>query len=188
MEALLFLQNRKSPRAFDPYRPVTGKMLRDIIEAFRWAPSSFNKQPWRLVVVERKEQLQHMHEVMSAWNRSWVTRAPVLIAVLGNPDEQDEPDGRPQYMMDCGLAIGNMLLTGCAMDLAIHAIIGWSEEKVKGILGVPDPFRVVALIAVGHPGKLEDMPKEVQTAERRPPQRKEVKDFVFRERFGDPFA
>jgi nitroreductase len=188
MEALQFLRNLKSPRAFDPDRPVSAPQIKNLIEAFRWSPSSFNKQPWRLIIINDKAQQERIHEAMSEWNQSWVPRAPLLMAVLGNPEEQDEPDGRPQYMMDCGLAIENLLLQGCAMDLAIHAIVGWKEETVKEILAVPDPFRIVALVAIGHPGRMEDLPEAVQETEKRPTSRKAVKEFVFQDRFGDAFG
>ena len=47
---------RWSPRAFDAARPVTRAELMKLFEAARWAPSSFNAQPWRFIVLERDTQ------------------------------------------------------------------------------------------------------------------------------------
>lgn len=186
MEIHELLRDRRSPRAIDPNKPVDKETVHTLIEAFRWAPSSFNRQPWRLVVVRDKSTQGKIHEVMSERNKMWVPKAPVLIVVLGNPEEQDKPDGRDQYLVDCGLGIENMLLQGNALGLAIHATVGWKEEPVRKALQVPDPFRAVAVVAVGHPGRAEDLPEPLQQSEKAPRSRKEAKDLVFYERFGNP--
>ncbi len=46
------LQKRWSPRAFSA-RPVESDKLRSLFEAARWAPSSFNEQPWSFIVATR---------------------------------------------------------------------------------------------------------------------------------------
>jgi nitroreductase len=43
------LKNRWSPRAFDT-RPVEPNNLRSLLEAARWASSSYNAQPWHFIV------------------------------------------------------------------------------------------------------------------------------------------
>jgi nitroreductase len=48
------IRDRWSPRAFDPVREVSRADLRRLFEAARWAPSSFNEQPWRFVVADRR--------------------------------------------------------------------------------------------------------------------------------------
>ena len=47
------LQRRWSPRAFSD-KPVEREALLRLFEATRWAPSSYNEQPWRYVVVTRE--------------------------------------------------------------------------------------------------------------------------------------
>ena len=63
------LQRRWSPRAFDP-RPVERAVLLRLFEAARWAPSSFNEQPWRYIVTSQEdpERLKEAQNVLSPGN------------------------------------------------------------------------------------------------------------------------
>ena len=47
------LQNRWSPLAFAP-KTVDLSTLQSLFEAARWAPSSFNEQPWSFIVATRE--------------------------------------------------------------------------------------------------------------------------------------
>ncbi len=44
--------DRWSPRAYDA-QPITHEELFTVLEAGRWAPSSFNLQPWRFLYAQR---------------------------------------------------------------------------------------------------------------------------------------
>jgi len=48
------LTQRWSLYAFDP-RPVAEADLRSLFEAARWAPSSYNEQPWRYIVATKDD-------------------------------------------------------------------------------------------------------------------------------------
>ena len=50
MEVTEAIRNRKSTRAFLP-KPVDKKLIKDILECARWAPSGVNSQPWQVAVV-----------------------------------------------------------------------------------------------------------------------------------------
>ena len=58
MEVTEAIPNRKSTRAFLP-KPVDKKLIKDILECARWAPSGVNSQPWQVAVVfeETKNKL-----------------------------------------------------------------------------------------------------------------------------------
>ena len=60
---------------------------------------------------------------------------------------------------------------------------GWDEEKVLEKFKIPDPYRVVALFAVGYPGNFEDLPPEVQEKDKKPSTRKSLSEFVFYDNF-----
>lgn len=48
LEILPILKERYSPRVFAE-TPISETELRTIFEAGRWAPSSYNRQPWRTI-------------------------------------------------------------------------------------------------------------------------------------------
>ena len=74
------ISRRWSPRAILG-RPVEPEKLRLVMEAARWAPSSFNEQPWRFLVATREEPewLERLQSYLSSGN-AWARGAPVLVA------------------------------------------------------------------------------------------------------------
>jgi hypothetical protein len=55
---------------------------------------------------------------------------------------------------------------------------GFDCEKARNVLGIPDLFQVEAMIAVGRPGKKEDLPPDLQEREI-PSPRKKVSGIAF---------
>src|SRR5438128_2132056 len=70
---------RWSPRAFAD-RDVSPADLRKVFEAARWAPSSYNEQPWRFIVGTRNSSAyRKIGESLMPFNQAWALGAPVLI-------------------------------------------------------------------------------------------------------------
>ena len=67
------IKNRRSLRAFNGVPPEAEK-LEAMLEAFRWAPSSNNRQPWRVIVVESEEAQAKFNECLNEGNRQWARR------------------------------------------------------------------------------------------------------------------
>jgi nitroreductase len=61
VEILPEIARRKSPRAFQA-RPVEEEKLRLLLEAFRWAPSSYNKPPFVLMAIGYEEDVADLDE------------------------------------------------------------------------------------------------------------------------------
>ncbi len=70
-EAIL---NRRSIRKFD-FRPVPADYLEQIIEAARLAPSGTNRQPWRFVLLDSKEDKDKIAGIVL---QPFVLEAPVV--------------------------------------------------------------------------------------------------------------
>ena len=76
--------NRWSPRS------MTGEELNDedimsLFEAARWAPSSFNNQPWRFIYAKRNTQhWDRFFNLLYEANQVWVKDAAVLVAVISS--------------------------------------------------------------------------------------------------------
>lgn len=177
-EVVEALRNRRSSRAIDP-RPVEREKIEALIEAFRWGPSSQNRQPWRLVFAESAAARAGWDAALDAVNQLWAPRAPVKIAVIGNPQEQETLHGEHGFLIDCGLALHGLLVQACAMGLNVRAIAGWDEARLRAGLRIPEPYRPVALVAAGYPCPVEDLPEELQKKERRPRVRKARHEIVF---------
>ena len=176
------LKNRRSKRDFNGVPPKPDE-LNALLEAFRWAPSGSNKQPWRVIVTQSEESNNAFDECLNEGNRQWAAEAPTKMIILGNPEEQPERNGLQRWLIDVGMALQNLLLQGSALELTVHAMAGWDEEKILEKFKIPAPYRVVALFAVGYPGNFEDLPPEVQEKDKKPSTRKSLSEFVFYDNF-----
>ena len=79
MEVYDCIRSRRTVRGFKP-DPVPEAVLRRILRAGRWAPSSSNGMPWHFVVVQNPETLKALGEI--ATQGPWIANAPVIIAVV----------------------------------------------------------------------------------------------------------
>ena len=177
------LRNRVSGVAFSD-APLEPEKIESLLEAFRWAPSSRNAQPWRIVIAQSPDAHRKFDESLSEANQKWATQAPVKMIILGNPDEQPDRNGQNRWLLDVGLALENLLLQGCDMGLTVHALAGWDEEMVLKNFDIPAPFRVAALFAVGYPGKVEALSDDLQQKAKQPQVRKPLREIVFWDVFG----
>lgn len=174
------LRNRRSSRAIDPRR-VEREKIEALVEAFRWSPSTHNKQPWRLLLAESAATRANWDAALDPLNQVWAPRAPVKLTVVANPLEQEGWHGQPTYMLDCGMALQSLLVQACAMGLNVRALIGWDEGKVLAAHRIPPPFRVVALVVAGYPCAVSELPESVQRKEMRQRVRKSPEEIFFRD-------
>jgi nitroreductase len=177
------LRHRRSGVAFSK-QPLEAEKLEAMLEAFRWAPSSRNAQPWRVVVVRTPEAHQKFDEGLSENNQKWATEAPVKMIILGNPEEQPDRNGQNRWLLDVGLALENLLIQGCDLGFTVHALAGWDEATILKNFNIPEPFRVAALFAVGYPGRVEELSEEMQQKANQPAVRKPLTEIVFWDAFG----
>ena len=183
MDILDVLRNRRSERHFDG-RPLMQQQIDLLIEAFRWAPSSQNRQPWRLILAASPEARAGFDDALSEGNRKWAPAAPLKIVLIGTAEDQPDRNGLNAWMLEVGIALENMLIQWCAMGLTMHALAGWDEQKLVQSFRIPPPFRVAALMVAGHPGRVEDLPEDVRAKDLAPRVRKAVGEIAFRDVFG----
>jgi nitroreductase len=182
---LELLKRRWSPRAFSD-QMVEPEKLRSLFEAARWAPSSFNEQPWSFILATKQYPEEHARVLscLSERNQQWARLAPVLMVSVAklNFDRTGKPNRHAFY--DLGMAVGNLMVQATAVDLFVHQMAGFSPVKVTEIFGVPAAFEPVAAIAVGYGAKVDDLPEPFREAELGPRSRKPVQSFVFQGRWG----
>lgn len=76
------LQNRRAINFFDPERAVPDALLRELVEDATHSPSSFNLQPWNIMVLRDKEEKMRLQKL--AMNQPKVSEAPVTLIVLAD--------------------------------------------------------------------------------------------------------
>ena len=179
------LRRRWSPRAFSD-RMVEPEKLLSLFEAARWAPSSFNEQPWSFIVTtsHEPEEYARLLNCLVEKNQQWARLAPVLAVSIAkmNFDRGGKPNRHAFH--DVGLAVGNLLVQATALGLVVHQMAGFSAEKVRNDFAVPEGFEPVAAIAIGYPAAADVLPEPFRAQELEPRQRKPVAGFVFQGRWG----
>jgi nitroreductase len=170
-------ERRRSVRAFEP-APIPRDDLEEILEVVRRAPSAFNLQPWRFVVVESAGARERL--AAAAYDQRQVRSAPATVVLytdvadaLAHVDEvlhpgmdaarrasgreailrsfaRRSPAEREQWGAEQGnIALGFLLLAAEAYGYQTSTMLGFDPEAVKNLLHLPVHVRIPALVAIG---------------------------------------
>lgn len=181
--------NKIFPERWSP-RAMSGEELSDeelfsLFEAARWAPSSYNNQPWRFVYAKKgSEHWDKFFDLLVDFNQQWCKNAAVLIVIVSKETFDYNNKTSKTHSFDTGAAWMSLALQGSLQGLVVHGMEGFDYNKTKEIFHISDAYQIEAMIAVGKPGKLEDLPKEMQEKEK-PSKRKQIKEIVFEGQFNE---
>lgn len=134
-----------------------------------------NKMQQRFSSLEDETKKKAVFEKLTSGKVStFMADAPVNLVVVGKKDVWDTP-------YDTSAAIENILLAVTALGLGACWVIApcidiRDEERIKLLLGIPEEYKAVSVISIGHP-----------TRPHRPRPRLPIKDLVFTETWGDPY-
>jgi len=167
------IRDRRSIIRFET-SPIDEEKIQDILDAGRWAPSWLNKQPWKFIAVKDQKTKTRISEFVPTIFNLCVKEAPVCIAVCVNPKEDPF-----HYIEDGAAATQNMALAAHSLGLGscwigvfdLKGDRNSSEVKIRKILQVPKPFRLLSLLPIG---MLKLVPEK---------ERKQLSEFVYNERF-----
>ncbi len=145
------LQQRFSPRAFEN-RSVSKETIRSLLEAPRWAASSFNEQPWRFIVATKDDpaDFDKLLGCLVPGNQDWAKSAPMLMlsATKLTFTRNDKPNRHAYH--DVGLAVSQLIVQATALGLCVHQMAGFDVDKARHTYGIPEGFDPVAAIAIGY--------------------------------------
>jgi len=160
----LFL-DRWSPRA------MTGEAIQQeellvLFEAARWAPSSYNNQPWRILFARRdSEHWPLFLSLLVASNQVWASQAAALLVFISKTTFDHNGKPARTHSFDTGAAWENLALQGNLRGYVVHGMQGFDYERAKTELEIPDAYQVEAMVAVGKPGEPESLPEKLQAME-----------------------
>ncbi|HMG39165.1 MAG TPA: nitroreductase family protein [Nitrososphaeraceae archaeon] len=158
--------NRWSPRS------MTGETLRDddimsLFEAARWAPSSYNNQPWRFIYAKRNtKHWDRFLNLLVEGNKIWAKNAALLVVVISRKNFEFNEKPAITHQFDAGSAWENLALEASSRGIVAHGMQGFDYKKAGVDLGIPPDFEVMAMIAIGKKGSTEILPPELQEKEK----------------------
>jgi nitroreductase len=157
-QLLNHIANRKSHLAFDK-KELTQAEISLLFEAARWAPSSYNEQPWRFYYASSNDykSFNSFLSALAPANAEWAKDSSLLI--ISTAKKSLTLNGRENgyALHDTGLATSNLLVQAEFMGLATHVMGGFDKEKAKEMLKITDDFQVVSVIAVGYIGDISNL-------------------------------
>jgi nitroreductase len=177
MDFIDVINNRRAVNFFDPDKDVPDETLRAMIETAAKAPSSFNLQPWSLIVLRGHEEKTRLQSL--AWNQPKVSEAPVTLIVLADRDGWKEghrfveknfqemikakamTEDQRQWFEDARTSVyggtdEKQLAFACkntgffAMALMLAAKNGFDHDAVRKEFNIPDNYWIPLLLAVGY--------------------------------------
>ncbi len=174
------IRRRRSPRVFSA-QPVGPRELRTLLEAARWAPSSFNEQPWSFVVTTREEpeDYEALLTCLAPGNQKWAWHAPVLMLSIARVTFAHNDKTNRHAFHDVGQAAALLCVQATAMGLFVHQMAGFDIAKARKTFAIPEGHEPVAAIAVGHPADAAAISKSEREREQAPRERKPLAEFVF---------
>lgn len=175
-----FLADRWSPYGFSD-RPVAEADLGSLFEAARWAPSSYNEQPWTYFVALRKNaaEFERLLSCLLPANQAWAKAAPVLVlGVVSRRFAKNHQDNRAA-VHDLGLASANLVLEATARGLSVHQMIGILPDRACELYQIPEHTEAWTAMAIGYQANATDLADSLKERDLAPRQRKPISQFVF---------
>lgn len=176
MDVFEAIQSRRAVKQFDPEHRMQEAEVTRLIEAAMQAPTSFNIQHWRFVVVRDADLREAIRAVGN--DQAQITEASLLIVMTADVDAwkksperywKNAPpevaellvnwigpfhEGRAQLQHDeaqrsIGMAMQNIMLAARAMDYDSCPMIGFEHEAVAELIQLPADHCMGPMIAVG---------------------------------------
>ena len=182
------ITNRWSPRAFQSDREVTEQQLMKLLDAARWAPSSFNEQPWRFIVGRKGEETyDKIFETLVEFNQQWAKNAPVLMIACGKTSFSKNGKKNRHFKYDTGAAMTTLAFQATADGIFLHQMAGFSTDRAREIFNIPEDYEPIAAAALGYKGSpdiLDEKNKKSETTQR---SRKSLNELVFKDNWNNPY-
>ncbi|MEO1583594.1 MAG: nitroreductase family protein [Planctomycetota bacterium] len=189
MDTLDAIYGRRSIKGYDPDHEMPEADLRKLIEAGMQAPTSFNIQHWRFVVIKDKalrqkirtelgnDQAQmteasvlllmtadtkaHAKQPERYWQNAPKDVADLLVGWMGPFHEGREWLQRDEAQRSIGMAMQTIMLAAKAMGYESCPMIGFEIEKVAELINLPDDHVMGPMISIGK-GTKDPWPKPGQ--------------------------
>ena len=168
MDVYQCIRTRRTVRDYKP-DSIPQDLVRKILQAGRWAPSSSNTQKWNFIVIQDRDALAALGKI--ATHGPFIGQAQLAVAVV--------MDNAPRPQLDAGRALQQMELMAWSEGVGM-CFVGVREadqqKAIKELLRIPEDMELITLLPFGYRA---DGPKGPGTP------RKAIEEIVHWERFGE---
>lgn len=144
------IKNRVSIRTYKTDKIALETVMK-IIDTAKMAPSWANKQCWKFLIIDSHVERKVIGLTSGQANIAKACEdAPYVIVLCANPKDSGVKNGMEYYMFDSGLVMENLLLAASAEELATCTVSWFDEKAIKGLLNIPEKYRVIAFTPLGY--------------------------------------
>lgn len=156
------LIKRRSIRKFKE-EPVSPEVIDKIITGALTSPSSKNRKPWDIIVVNERELLDKLGETRSHASKP-ISNGQLAMVVVGNEENSEI------WIEDASIIATVIQLTAESLGLGSCWIQARTrinddnenvENLIKNILNIPEKYSVLCTIALGYPDE-EKSPHDLE--------------------------
>ena len=181
MDTFEAIRSRRAVKHYDPEHQMPAADERKLMEHALLAPTSYNIQNWRFVLVKDPEQRSLIRK--AAWDQAQITEASLLIVLaadMGSWNDRTERywtnapaeisemlvgmtkdfyNGKPELQRDeamrsSGIAAQTIMLGAKAMGYDSCPMIGFDPQGVAEAINLPENHAIGMIVVVGK--KLKD--------------------------------
>ncbi len=185
------LASRWSPFSFNPEKKLSNEQIMSLCEAGRWAHSSLNEEPWRIIVCDREtnpDAFQKSMQCIGEWHRKWAQNAPLMLIVCSDAYVKKKNVMQNKWAQyDTGACAENIALQATAIGAASHQIVGFSAVRTREIFDIPDRFEPMAFMAIGYQDKSNMLGEDYLEKENSERNRRDLGDSFFNGEWGTAY-
>ncbi len=153
MDVIEAIKKRRSIRKYKD-TPVSEEIINELLQAARLAPSAYNAQPWKFMVITDREIFKKFKEE-SVFTKEFIYSVPLIIVCLVADDSyplkaEDKFPLRDLALEDISIASQNMVLRATELGLGSCYVGVMSREKLRMILDIPKKFIAPYIITLGY--------------------------------------
>lgn len=167
----LLFHNARTANSFTD-EPVTDEQLQAIYDLVKWAPTSMNNQPLRVLLVRSPQARAELVAQMSEGNRAKTSSAPLVAVLAADVDFHDElprtfphfPGARDLFAGDdsarertaelnATLQIAYFIIGVRAAGLAAGPMTGFDADAVSREFFPDGRHRALVVVNIGHPAE-----------------------------------
>jgi nitroreductase len=162
---------------------ISDSDLMPLFEAARWAPSSYNNQPWRFIYAKRNTpEWAIFFDLLIEFNQQWTKNAAVLVAIISRNTFEHNNKSAQTHSFDTGSAWMALALEGTSRGFVVHGMEGFDYDRAKKALNIPNDYTVEAMAAIGLKAPPEMLPEEMRSREF-PSDRRPLEEIVMKGTF-----
>jgi nitroreductase len=167
----LLFRNARTANTFTD-TPVTDERMRAVYELIKWAPTSMNMQPLRIVLVRSEEARARLVTHMADGNKAKTSTAPLVAILAADAHFHEEmprvypifPGARDMFAandaareanarLNASLQVGYFILGVRAAGLAAGPMTGFDADGINTEFFGDGEHNVLAVVNIGEPGE-----------------------------------